>query len=190
MTALPGPKTRLTGERCYLRTATLDDCNERYVAWLNDPEVNRFLETRWTRHDLASVRAFVSDMVQHPDNYLLAICELRTDLHIGNIKLGPINRTHRYADVSYFIGSRQSWGKGIATDAIREVTRFALDDLGLHRVQAGVYNSNVASARALERVGYRLEGRLHQKLRSGELWEDHLLYGMTKDQWEEAKAKA
>lgn len=190
MMLLAEPKSCLQGQHCYLRTVTLDDCTERYVSWLNDPEVNRFLETRWIGHDLTSVRAFVADMLRHPDNYLLAICDLQTDQHVGNIKLGPISRTHRYADVSYFIGERHCWGKGIATDAIREVTKFALNDLGLHRVQAGVYNSNVASCRALERVGYRLEGRLHQKLRSGDSWEDHLLYGLTKEQWEKGKERA
>jgi len=174
---------RLSGEAVWLRPVELEDCTATYVGWLADPQVNRYLETRWSTHDLDTVRQFVSAMRNDADNVLFAICEAEGGTHVGNIKLGPVNWIHRYADISYFIGDRSFWSRGLATDAIRTVTGFGFEVLKLHRLQAGVYRSNGASARALERVGYALEGTLRQKLRADSAWEDHLIYGITADQW-------
>jgi RimJ/RimL family protein N-acetyltransferase len=174
---------RFEGDQVVLRLATLADCTDRYVAWLADPEVNRYLETRWTEQSMESIRAFVSGQLASPDSYLFAILERETGRHVGNIKVGPINQRHLYADVGYFIGERTAWGRGLATDAIRVATRVAFTRLGLHRVEAGLYASNGASGRALEKAGYRLEGRLKGHLRLGEGYEDHVWYGLTREDW-------
>ena len=169
------------GARCALRLVTLDDGNERYVAWLNDPLVNRYLETRWTPQTLDSVRAFVADMLASPDRYLFAILHGPRAEHVGNIKVGPMNPHHSHADVSYFIGERSAWGRGLATDAIRVASRVGFDRLGLHRLQAGVYAGNVASARALEKAGYRFEGAWRAALAGPDGWEDVLRYGRLRE---------
>jgi len=171
-----GSNDRLEGEKVFLRLVSLGDCTARYVAWLADSEVNRFLETRWTIQDAAAIRDFVSKMTEDPNNYLFAIVERKDRLHIGNIKVGPVNRWHRFADISYFVGDRSYWGKGLATEAIRLATQFAFDKLDLRRVQAGVYETNTASVRALQNAGYEYECRFSRQLRDGDRWVDHLWY--------------
>ena len=174
---------RFPGERVILRRVVLGDCTPAYVGWLLDPEVNAYLETRWVTQSLETVRAFVEEVRRRDDTWLLAICHGRGAQHIGNIKIGPVDGHHRCGDVSYFIGERSLWGKGLATDAIRTAVGIAFERLGLHRVQAGVYAANVGSARALTRVGFRLEGQLRGRFRSGEAWDDHLIYGMLAGEW-------
>jgi RimJ/RimL family protein N-acetyltransferase len=167
-----------------LRLVELSDCTERYLAWLRDPEVNRYLETRWTEQTIDTVTAFVRSMIDSPNSYLFAILG-PGDRHIGNIKVGPVERHHLYGDVSYFIGDRTAWGKGYATTAVRLATRFGFERLGLNRAQAGFYESNVGSQRVLEKAGYTLEGRLRRKLRQyeGGTWEDHVWFGALGDSW-------
>lgn len=179
------PDERLTGSGVAIRLLTLRDCSPRYLGWLQDPEVNRFLETRWREQTLDSVREFVAATSASDDSYLFAIVEASSGAHIGNLKLGPVNRHHAHADLSYFIGEKQHWGKGYATEAIALAVGFAFRRLGLNRVQAGVYEENVASARALEKAGFMLEGRFRRELRSAEggSWQDHLWYGLLADEW-------
>jgi [ribosomal protein S5]-alanine N-acetyltransferase len=184
MCRLVSLEDRFQGARVTLRLVTLDDCSERYVEWLEDPEVNRYLETRWSRHTLDSVRSFVSEKLSSLDSYLFAILERANQAHVGNIKIGPIHPRHAFADVSYFIGDRASWGRGLATDAIKVVTRIGFERLGLHRVQAGLYAGNVGSRRALEKAGYVFEGCLKGQLRTADAWEDHVCYGLLQDAWE------
>ncbi|MBA3341088.1 MAG: GNAT family N-acetyltransferase [Gemmatimonadaceae bacterium] len=169
---------RLAGNGIYLRLVELADCGERYRTWLGDPEVNRFLETRWAEHDDWAIREFVSAMRMSLSDYLFAIVEAGGGRHVGNIKLGAINWRHLHADISYFIGEHDAWGRGVATEAIRVATRFAFERLGLHRVQAVVYADNSGSATALERAGYAREGVARLKVRIGDGWTDQLAYGM------------
>lgn len=179
---------QLDGSLVSLRLVELSDCNDRYVAWLADPEVNRYLETRWQPQTAESIRAFVTAMQADPWSYLFCIVEREHGRHVGNIKVGPVSARHQCADVSYFVGERACWGKGLATEAIRLVVDFGFRSLGLNRIQAGVYESNRGSVKALERNGFRAEGCWRSQLRSGDIWEDHLWFGLLRHEWQAMRA--
>ena len=49
----------------FLQSISLDDVNENYVAWLNDPLVNQYLETRFSKQDLNSVKSYISANVDN-----------------------------------------------------------------------------------------------------------------------------
>ena len=173
---------QLENHRLLLRPIKLSDCTLRYLGWLQDPQINKYLETRWAEQTLESIKAFVVSKIQSESEYLFAIVEKETDQHIGNIKIGPVNSHHKYADVSYFIGEKSCWGKGYATEAIRLITRFGFEELGLFKVQAGVYENNIGSIKALEKVGFVQEGCLRKQLLSNGDREDHLLFGIFEDE--------
>ena len=73
------PHFRLEGERLYLRPITIDDVNETYVEWLNDPEVNQFLENRFEVHTLASARAYLQKISQNSTNVFLVMVRKDTE---------------------------------------------------------------------------------------------------------------
>ncbi|HEY0052928.1 MAG TPA: GNAT family N-acetyltransferase, partial [Caulobacteraceae bacterium] len=137
-----------------LRPLTLADVTDAYVGWMNDPEVNRFMETRHAIHDRASIELFVADKAASPADHLLAIVELDGDRHAGNLKIGPVDARHRSAWLSYFIGERSAWGRGLAGEAVALAVRLAFERLNLAKLNAGVYAPNIASARVLEKAGF------------------------------------
>ncbi|MEJ7759153.1 MAG: GNAT family protein [Gemmatimonadaceae bacterium] len=171
---------RLPGDGMYLRLVELSDCGDVYLRWLQDDDVTRFLETRWTEQSDQAMREFVCAMRSSPSEYLFAIVMVGGDRHVGNIKVGAIHPVHRHADVSYFIGEREEWGKGIASEAIRIATRFAFERAGVHRVQAVVHDGNAGSAAALERAGFAREGVFRQKLWIGDRWSDQIAYAFVR----------
>jgi RimJ/RimL family protein N-acetyltransferase len=61
------------------------------------------------------------------------------------------------AEIGYWIGE-PFWRKGIATKAIELITNYGFKDLKLIRIHAGVFESNIASMKALEKNGYKKEG--------------------------------
>jgi len=171
----------LDSERLHLRPLKQGDCNETYLQWLEDENINQYLETRWSKQTIDAIWQFVESVNQSQHSFLFAIEDKATKTHIGNIKLGPINPNHGYADISYFIGDRDSWGKGFATEAIQTVTEFGFKELKLEMIQAGVYSSNVGSAKALLKSGYEEQGRLKNKFNTvhgGR--EDHIWYVINK----------
>ena len=76
---------------------------------------------------------------------------------IGGIGLSAMNG-HR-AELGYWLGVKY-WGRGIVTVAVKTLTRYALKELKLRRVYAKAFVVNKASARVLEKAGYKYEGRL------------------------------
>lgn len=144
--------------RLVLRELDVADCSEEYLGWLADAEVSRFLETRYSSHNAASVTGFIAAARARNDEYLFGIFLAADGRHIGNIKVGPIHPRHRLADVSLLIGARDCWGKGYATEAILAVSRYAFEELGVAKLSASMYAPNAGSRRAFLNAGYREEG--------------------------------
>lgn len=150
--------TVLRDQRLLLRPLTLDDVTPAYVDWLNDPDVNRYLETRHQTQTLETVGAFVAAVTSRADTHIFAMGLDDGERHIGNIKVGPIKPNHALADVSLFIGEKDCWGRGYAAEAITLVSRFAFDAMPVVKLSASFYAANVASIGAFLKAGYREEG--------------------------------
>ena len=173
----------IEGERIYLREVRLSDVNEDYYHWMNDPQVNGYLETRYIPQSVENIKGYVEKMDGNPDEIFLAICLKEDGQHIGNIKLGPINWIHRFADISLLIGEKSYWGQGIATEAIRILTDFAFNVLNLNKLKAGCYETNIGSAKAFTRGGFSQEGNLrNQWIVNGE-YQDELVFGLCRGDW-------
>lgn len=174
---MSGADYLISGGRLGLRRVCSSDVTPTYVGWLNDPEVTRFLESRFSRHTLESTAAYVAKLAGDADNVLLAIIVLDGGRHIGNLKIGPIDRRHRFADVGIVIGEKDCWGHGFASEAIVLATRYAFDTLALHRLQAGAYAENPGSAKAFLKAGWHEEGRERSKWHCGGRYMDGLRVG-------------
>ena len=119
----------------YIRLVRLADVNQSYLDWLEDPEVNQFLETRHSPQSIPLITEFVQSKMNSSDEYLFAICLNESSCHIGNIKIGPINSYHQTADVSLFIGEKQMWGKGYAAQAIYLASLFAFQEKKVEKLK-------------------------------------------------------
>ena len=88
-----------------------------------------------------------------------------------------IESDHRRAELGYWIGVPY-WGSGYATEAASAVLKYGFETLGMHRIFAGHFANNSASARVLRKIGMRHEGcqRAHI-LKWGEFL-DLEMYGM------------
>jgi len=127
----------ISGDIIFLRRLNEGDVTDTYVKWLNDPEINQYLESRFTTHTMDETKAFIRS-ITNEYNYQFGIFVKETGKHIGNIKVGGINPIHKYADVSFLIGEKDYWGQGIATEAIRLATDFGFNTLGLHKLWGGL----------------------------------------------------
>jgi ribosomal-protein-alanine N-acetyltransferase len=152
------PKPFLESARVYLREVRLSDADDRYYRWMNDPEVTSFLESRFYPISVESLRQYVTDRQTDRDSVFLAIIAKENDLHIGNVKLGPIDWIHRRAEIGILVGEKSLWGRGYATEAIRLVVDYAFRALDLHKVTAGCYENNLGSQKAFEKAGFKVDG--------------------------------
>lgn len=141
---------------CVLRTLRISDVSTKYLSWLCDPLVMRFTEQGREEHSIQSIENYVAQKLDSHSDLLLGI--FYQNEHIGNIKLSNVDWWHKSAEVSYFIGDLTAQGRGLATDSVRTLTKFACQTLGIRKIIAGYYEGNTASARVLEKAGFEIEG--------------------------------
>jgi [ribosomal protein S5]-alanine N-acetyltransferase len=100
----------------------------------------------------------------------------------GGIGYTPRTDVERIgAEVGYWLG-RAFWGRGIATAALRLLTAHAFAaDPELRRLWAVPFARNIASARVLQKCGYRLEGTLRQSAIKDGVVLDQWMYAITRD---------
>jgi RimJ/RimL family protein N-acetyltransferase len=128
---------------------------QKYVDWMNDPDVTQYTESRFRKHTFRGIKLYVQDISGSSNDYFYGI--FLDGEHIGNIKL-HVNIHHNLGDIGIIIGDKNEWGKGYATEAIKLVTNHGFNVLGLHKIYAGIYSNNKGSIGAFTKAGYSEDG--------------------------------
>lgn len=170
----------IKGRRIYLREIRLSDSNENYCRWMNDPEVNKFLESRFKRWTVKKIRDYIRKVKCDPSYKFFAILLKSNDRHIGNIKIGPIDRNHRFGDIGLVIGEKSMWGRGYASEAIKLLPKLAFGKMGFHKLTASAYANNKGSIKAFLRAGFKFEGARKKQYLSGGRYVDAIMVGLVK----------
>lgn len=112
-------------------------------------------------------------LAREPETYFAITVD---DEAVGSIGYGLQQDVERVsAEIGYWVG-REFWGRGIATEALRVVTRHALENHGLTRVFALPFDGNEGSLRVLEKAGYVREARMRRSaIKDGKVL-DQFLY--------------
>ena len=94
---------------------------------------------------------------------------------VGCCSLIPQNDVYRInAEIGYWIGEPY-WGRGYATDAVRQCLKFAFEELNLLRVYANIYEYNIGSMKVLEKVGFEKEAIIKSSImKEGKIFDEHL----------------
>lgn len=149
-------------ERLLLRRPTLKDAKDLF-AYARDPEVAKFITWKphksisdskkailWMDEQYAGGRAITWGLI-HPENAQF----------IGTCGLVALYPKDERAELGYAM-SREYWGKGYMTEAVRAVLTFGFETMKLNRIEAKTNLDNEVSFRLLEKVGMTYEGVLRQ----------------------------
>lgn len=98
----------------------------------------------------------------------------------GAIEFKPGDDVHRKnADLGYWL-AEQFWGRGIMTEAVNLIIKYAFENFELIRIQSAVNNNNPASMRVLEKAGFKKEGVLKNAIfKDGMVMDEHI-FGICK----------
>ncbi len=181
MTAFPD--LPLDTPRLVLRPLRPDDVPALF-ALFSDPQVMRYWSTPpWTTPERAL------QMVRADEQALAGGGHLRLGLQrkadgalIGQCTLFAFVPSCRRAEVGYALAPH-AWGQGLMHEALQALLHYGFGTLALNRVEADVDPRNAASARALERLGFTLEGTLRERWIVGDEVSDSGLYGLLRRDW-------
>jgi len=159
----------LETERLRLRAFRLGDF-EGYAAMCGDPEVARYLTTRFDREQAWRHLAFLIGHWVLRGFGMWAVEEKATGAFVGRIGFAEPEGWPGF-ELAWTL-ARPFWGRGYATEGARAALAHAFTVLKKDRVVSLIHPENQASLRLAERLGERLEGRVEI------LGREHLVYGL------------
>lgn len=176
--------TVLSTPRLRLRWITPDDA-EALFAMLSDPLVTQY----WSGGPWTSIQQAHDTIASSLANYadgsgVRFVIELAgTPGLIGYVTLHHFMDASRRCEVGYAL-ARPYWNQRYAGEALRAVLAYGFRELGLNRVEADIDPANVASARLLERYGFRKEGYMPQRWIVRGKPADTVYYGLLRSYWD------
>lgn len=184
----------LFGRRVLLRPLV----NADFPAWQEVRRRNADWLTKWEAQRVAGQ----PDVVEDRDAYSVRCSARQRERQLGTgfgfgifvngdfageINLTAVQRgPFQSAYVGYWIDEKHA-GNGYMPESVVVLAQFAFDELHLHRVQISIIPRNAASRRVVEKLGIRDEGIALRYLEINGVWEDHVRYGLTMEEWEERK---
>ena len=154
----------------YIKAPTKQDV-KMYLAFLkrneafHKPWVYHSIDPKYYEHYLNRIKRGVAQGC--------FVFDLKSDalvgvININNIQLGAMSM----ASLGYFGGESYA-GKGYMTEGMGLVLRYAVEKIGLHRIEANIQPKNIASKKLVKRLGFRKEGFSPKYMQIGGKWCDH-----------------
>jgi ribosomal-protein-alanine N-acetyltransferase len=181
----------LRGPRVLLRLPQMADYNAWYALRRSSRDFLRPFEPRWTEADL-SRRVFATrvrrarEEAEEGTDYSFFIFLTAGDHEtlVGGITLSNVRRrAAQFVNLGYWMGQQYA-GKGLMSESVATCLPFVFDTLDLHRIHAAFLPGNTASRRVLEKNGFAEEGFAEKYLQIDGRWEDHVLFGLTRERYE------
>jgi ribosomal-protein-alanine N-acetyltransferase len=184
--------TTLFGRRVLLRPLTVAD----FLQWQDVRRRNVDWLTRWEPARVAGQ----PDVVEDRDAFAVR-CSARQrerqlgtgygfgifvegdfagEINLSSVQRGPFQNSY----IGYWIDEKRA-GAGYVPEALVVVARYAFEDLRLHRIQVAIIPRNTASRRVVEKLELRSEGIAHRYLEINGVWEDHVRFALTAEEWDE-----
>lgn len=116
------------------------------------------------------------------DNFAWAVTLRGEDALIGSVMLWNFDPGYHCGELGYEL--RPAYEKrGIMTEASSSVVAYGFGTVGAYRVEATTFETNSASKKLLERLGFRHEGTLRQRIYFRGEYFDERYYGLLKSEW-------
>lgn len=183
------PPIRVDGARTYLRPPSVRD----WRAWAALREESRTFLTPWEPAwpaDSLSRGAYQRRLKRqvhewrNDEGYAFLLFRHDDDALLGGVGFSNVRRgVAQMASIGYWIGARHA-RRGYMTEGVATAVRFGFRHLGLHRIEAACLPTNDASRAVLERVGFAREGFARAYLKIDNIWADHLLFALVREDWE------
>ncbi|MET9063879.1 GNAT family N-acetyltransferase [Streptosporangium sandarakinum] len=170
----------VTGDRVQLRAIEPSDA-EALWRWHSDPEVMRWMDDPYPP-SLALTRKQLEERGSDSYGNLNLMIETLDGRTIGIVALREAEPEIGEAKLDIYLGEKDTWGQGYATDAMRTICRYGFGKMRLHRISLTAVAENEAARRVYEKVGFVEEGRMREAFRRDGKWHDKVIMGLLEDE--------
>ena len=166
---------------CILRKWRLSDAKDLASALNNEKVLNNLRDGLPFPYTQQAAHDYIVTMLSSDENSTFAYAITIDDRAVGSIGAFRQGNIHRQtAELGYYL-AEEYWGKGIMTDAIRQICSLIFDTTDILRIYAEPFAYNIGSRRALEKAGFTYEGTMkYSAVKNGKVL-DMTLYALTKE---------
>lgn len=147
------------------------------VEMFNDPELEKSVVGWAFPLSLEQQNRWFDNHMNDQTNFRFVI-ETPDDGAVGIATLTDIDWKNRNATHGIKLRSQECRGKGIGTDAVMAIMRYAFDELGLHRLNATRFEDNLASKSLYQKCGWAEEGRMKECVYKSGQWKNLICFGI------------
>ncbi|MCF6138288.1 GNAT family N-acetyltransferase [Pseudalkalibacillus berkeleyi] len=171
----------LETNRLTLRKVSINDLEDMYeYASLDETSTHVTWNTHRSIKDTEQFLNMTLEQYEKNEGLFWGIVDKDSQKMIGTIYYVSWNSIHKVGELGYVI-SPHYWGKGLMTEAAKEVIRFGFEELGMVRIQARCFIQNVGSERVMQKSGMSYEGTMRKGLYGKGKHHDLKLYAIIKE---------
>jgi RimJ/RimL family protein N-acetyltransferase len=120
----------------------------------------------------------------NPSVFIYKAVARETGQTVGHISLGSISEQNRSGRISrVLVGPGSGRGRGYCAAMVRALLQIGFAQLGLHRIELGVYDFNKAAIRCYEKSGLRIDGVLRDVARHGNSYWSLVEMSILEEEW-------
>lgn len=169
-------KIELKTERLILRPFSLKDARQYITLGGGIADSSKGIT------NIQKAKAFIKNSWKK-DSYFFGIFLKENNQLIGELELCHMNWWYDQAgEIGYFI-KKEYRGKGYATEACKLIINYGFDKLKFHKIYADTDHDNLISQNLLKKLGFKIEGRIREKVMVKGKWIDEIEFGLLKSEW-------
>ena len=170
--------------KCRIRKWELSDAKDLAAALSNKKVQDNLRDGLPYPYTEQDGKEFISAMLSADESETFAFAITVDNMVIGSIGIFRQGNIHRQtAELGYYI-AEEYWGKGIMTEAVKQICEYVFAKSDIIRIYAEPFAYNIASCRVLEKVGFQYEGTLRSNaVKNGKVI-DMEMYSLLKEECE------
>lgn len=149
----------------YLRKLEIEDANEMFECWCNDPIVTRYLP--WDVHGSVDVTKELLNIwineYEKNDTYRWIVEDKQNHNLIGTIDVVNIDNNNKVMEIGYCY-RRNYWGKGVASTVLKIVIEYLFNNTDVDIITAKHLEPNLNSGKVMQRCGMKYDGVLRKRV--------------------------
>jgi len=177
-------KPLIRGDKVWLRAYEQEDLQAHWLA-VNNGDVTYFTGyiAPQSVHD---VQDWYETKVRGDDKqkYFFVISPLGSAEFLGSVMLWNFESRLGGPELGIFLSDKESWGKGLGTDAVNAMLDFGFGSLAIHRVWLTTSARNDRAQRSFQKAGFSLEATIREHILQHGRYHDSLLMSILRGEWE------
>lgn len=168
--------------KCRIRKWELSDAKDLAAALSNKKVQDNLRDGLPYPYTEQDGKEFISAMLSADENETFAFAITVDNMVLGSIGIFRQGNIHRQtAELGYYI-AEEYWGKGIMTEAVKQICEYVFANSDIIRIYAEPFAYNITSCRVLEKVGFQYEGTLRSNAVKNSKVIDMKMYSLLKEE--------